>query len=91
MRVGVDAGEGRGDAAAAGCGFQAFSPDAGLPHPLLVGVPAGETPGDVELRDEQVTGKFLSIKVNFRMDLIYVKVVANIFTSVIQIVVHNRN
>ena len=54
-----------GDAAAARCGFQAFSPDAGLPHPLLVGVSAGETPGDVELRDEQVTGKFLSINVHF--------------------------
>lgn len=67
LRVGVDTGEGLGDAAAAGCGFQAFSPDAGLPHPLLVGVPEGDTPGDVELSDEQVTGKFLSI---VKIDLI---------------------
>ena len=52
-------GEGRGEGAV--CGFQAFSPEAGLPQPLLlwlVGVPAGETPGEVEFRIE-LTGRLL--------------------------------
>ena len=59
LRVGVETGEGRGEGAV--CGFQAFSPEAGLPQPLLlwlVGVPAGETPGEVEFRIE-LTGRLL--------------------------------
>ncbi len=62
LRVGVETGEGRGEGA--GCGFQAFSPDAGLPQPLLVwlvGVPTGEIPGEVELNAELLTGKFLKM------------------------------
>ena len=57
LRVGVVAGEGRGETAGPP---QAVSPKAGLVREeACVGEPAGETPGDVEIRLRSPTGKLL--------------------------------
>lgn len=58
-RVGVEAGDGLGETA--GAVPQAESPKAGLVREeACVGVPAGETPGEVEIRlPAAVTGRLL--------------------------------